>query len=127
MLHRSLEELHRKIMSGVLRCQSRFESSDLDAIIVSRSSLYPHNPFIFFGVGLHIVRYAIETQSECLAMMIPSYFFNSFPLCETLPHYQPRYHLPTMVPPSPSVLLLPPLLLTLVSLSMDRSLNSMRL
>ena len=84
-------------MSSVLRCQLHYESDDHDAIITSRTALYSHNPHIFFGVGLPIVRYAIETQSESLAMMIPSYFFSSFPLCETLPQYQPRYHLPTMV------------------------------
>jgi hypothetical protein len=98
---RSIEELFHRIISGVLVCQDQFKAADdLNSIITKRSLLYSHNPFIFFGVGLNAVRYAIETQSEALAMMIPSYFFSSFPLCENLPQYRPRCHLPTLASPS---------------------------
>jgi hypothetical protein len=86
-------------MVGVMTCQRQFfpHDFDLDSMVLNRYQLYHHNPYIFFGVGLNLVRIALETQSESLAMMLPAYFFSTFPFFETLPQYKPKYHAPTMV------------------------------
>lgn len=88
-------------MAAVLLCQKQPSipsiETRLESILALRQKLYSQNPYIFFGVGLKIVRYAIETQSESLAMMFPAYFFSTYPLCEQLPQYKPCYFLPTTV------------------------------
>lgn len=87
-------------MSAVFLCQKSLSfatESNVGTMVSSKSISFSQNPFIFFGIGLKIVRYAIETQSESLAMILPSYFFSTYPLCENLPHYKPRFYLPSIV------------------------------
>jgi hypothetical protein len=55
------------------------------------------SPAIFFGFGVDTVRYALELQPACLAAIMPTYFFSTYPMCSSLPSYRPRFHLPTLV------------------------------
>lgn len=87
-------------MNAVFLCQKSslaLIEPNSASVFSSKSTTYSQNPYIFFGIGLKTVRYALETQSESLATILPSYFFSTYPLCENLPQYKPRVYLPSIV------------------------------
>lgn len=59
------------------------------------SSLLLARAALFFGIGQELVRFAIESQPEALAMMVPQLFFAEYPMSDQFPVYRPRFHLPS--------------------------------
>jgi hypothetical protein len=85
-------------VGGVRDCNSATGLSlAVDPKQQAKRKSFGHNAWDFFGIGLDVVRYALETRSECLAMTAPAVFFDSLPNHEIPPQYKPRLHLQTAV------------------------------
>lgn len=94
----SIEDLYNTILEGVRRCNAgKNPSLAFDHHLHGKRKSFGHNAWDFFGVGLNVVRCALERQKECLALIAPTVFFNDISSHESLPQYKPRFHLPTEV------------------------------
>ena len=114
----SIEECYLQIVSKVKECNSQMWPNMLDYLRLGASGLKGtkactvnsviasnYNPDLllaraahFFGLGIDLVRYALETQSEALAAIVPELFFAEYPRGQNgellFPAYRPRFYLP---------------------------------